>query len=68
MEIAVRGGAHAAQGWGTWDDALVIDLSPMKAIDVDPSTSTVRAQAGLTWGELDAATQEHGLAVTGGRF
>ena len=43
-------------------------LSPMKAITVDPETRTARAQAGLTWREFDAATQEHGLAVTGGRF
>jgi FAD binding domain/Berberine and berberine like len=68
LEIAVRSGAHAAQGYGTWDGALVIDLSPMKGIDVDPSSQTVRAQAGLTWGEFDMATQQHGLAVTGGRF
>lgn len=68
LEIAVRSGAHAAQGWGTWNDALVIDLSPLKAIEVDPASRTVRAQAGLTWGEFDKATQEHGLAVTGGRF
>ncbi len=68
LDIAVRSGAHAAQGYGTWDGALVIDLSPMKAIDVDPSSQTARAQAGLTWGEFDKATQEHGLAVTGGRF
>jgi hypothetical protein len=46
----------------------VIDLSLMKAIEVDPETRTVRAEAGLTWGEFDAATQEHGLAITGGRF
>jgi FAD/FMN-containing dehydrogenase len=68
LTLAVRSGAHSAQGYGTWDDALVIDLSQMKEIEVDPATRTVRAQAGLTWGEFDAATQEHGLAVTGGRF
>lgn len=68
LEIAVRGGSHSAQGYGTWDDALVIDLSPMKAIEVDPLAQTVRAQGGVTWAEFDRATQEHGLAVTGGRF
>jgi FAD binding domain/Berberine and berberine like len=68
LEVAVRGGGHSAQGFGTWDDALVIDLSPMKAIEVDPEARTARAEAGMTWGEFDAATQEHGLAVTGGRF
>jgi FAD/FMN-containing dehydrogenase len=68
MTVSVRGGGHSAQGFGTWDDALVVDLSPMKAIEVDPQARTARAQAGLTWGEFDKATQEHGLAVTGGRF
>ncbi len=68
LTISVRGGGHSAQGYGTWDDALVIDLSPMKGISVDPEAQTVHAQAGLTWGEFDQATQEHGLAVTGGRF
>jgi hypothetical protein len=66
LEIAVRGGGHGI-GYGTRDDALVIDLSPMKAIEVDAAARTCRAQAGLTWGEFDAATQAHGLAVTGGR-
>jgi hypothetical protein len=65
--VAVRGGGHSAQGFGTWDDAVVIDLSPMKGIEVDANKGVARAQAGLTWGEFDAATQEHGLAVTGGR-
>jgi FAD/FMN-containing dehydrogenase len=68
LSVAVRSGGHSAQGYGTWDDALVIDLSQMKAIEVDPEARTARAQAGLTWGEFDRATQEHGLAVTGGRF
>jgi len=67
LEVAVRGGGHSAQGFACWDDALVIDLSPMKAIDVDPEARACRAQAGLTWAEFDAATQQHGLAVTGGR-
>lgn len=68
LTIAVRGGGHSSRGYGTWDDALVIDLSPMKAIEVDPLSQTVRAQPGLTWGEFDQATQEYALAVTGGRF
>ena len=66
LEISVRGGGHGL-GYGTWDDALVIDLSPMKGIEIDSDARTCRAQAGLTWGEFDAATQQHGLAVTGGR-
>src|SRR5436305_10641401 len=68
LPLAVRGGGHSAQGYGSWDEALVIDLSPMKEIDVDPATRTARAQGGVTWGEFDQATQAHGLAVTGGRF
>jgi hypothetical protein len=68
LQIAVRGGGHSAQGYGSWDDALVVDTSPIKDIAVDPEARTVRAGAGLTWAEFDAATQEHGLAVTGGRF
>ncbi|MEA2449312.1 MAG: hypothetical protein QOG63_1244 [Thermoleophilaceae bacterium] len=68
MEVSVRGGGHSAQGYGTNDDGLVIDLSPMKGIRVDPESHTVRAEAGLTWGEFDRETQAFGLALTGGRF
>lgn len=66
LEISVRGGGHGL-GCGTWEDAPVIDLSPMKAIEADAAARTCRAQPGLTWGEFDAATQAQGLAVTGGR-
>ena len=66
--VSVRGGGHSAPGYATCDGGIVVDLSPMKAIEVDPDARTARADAGLTWGEFDAATQEHGLAVTGGRF
>src|SRR5207253_8698746 len=45
VTVAVRGGGHSAQGFGTWDDALVIDLSSMKEIDIDPEQRTARAQA-----------------------
>src|SRR3954451_7915398 len=68
MTVAVRGGGHSASGKGTCDGGLVVDLSGMKKIEVDPEAKPARADAGLTWGEFDAATQEHGLAVTGGRF
>ena len=68
LTVAVRGGGHSAPGYGTCDDGIVIDLAPMKGIAVDPVAKTVRAEAGLTWGEFDLATQAHGLAVTGGRF
>src|SRR5215212_5566069 len=68
LEVAVRGGGHSAPGYATCDDGIVIDLSPMNAVEVATETKTARADAGATWGEFDAATQEHGLAVTGGRF
>jgi FAD/FMN-containing dehydrogenase len=68
LEVAVRGGGHSAPGYATCDDGIVIDLSPMNEVEVDPDAKTARAEAGTTWGEFDAATQEHGLAVTGGRF
>ena len=64
--VAVRGGGHGVAGYATCDGGLVIDLSGMKGIRVDPTGKTVRADSGLTWGEFDEATQAHGLATTGG--
>jgi FAD/FMN-containing dehydrogenase len=64
--VAVRGGGHNVAGNGVCDGGIVIDVSPMKQIQVDPVARTARAGAGLTWGEFDQATQAHGLAVTGG--
>ncbi|MBL7260045.1 FAD-binding oxidoreductase [Paractinoplanes lichenicola] len=66
LPIAVRGGGHSVQGYGVSDGGVTIDLSPMKAVTVDPATRSVRAAAGLTWAEFDLATQRHGLATTGG--
>jgi FAD binding domain/Berberine and berberine like len=66
--IAVRGGGHSAVGYSTCDDGVVIDLADMNKVEVDPETRLIRAGGGTTWGQFDAATQEHGLAVTGGRF
>src|SRR4051812_9915336 len=66
LEVAVRGGAHNVAGRATVDDGLLIDLSLMKGINVDPSRRIVRAQGGVTWGELNRETQLHELAVTGG--
>ena len=66
LELAVRGGGHSVPGFGTWDDALVIDLSPMRNVHVDPAKRTARAGGGATWGDLDHATHPFGLATTGG--
>jgi FAD/FMN-containing dehydrogenase/pimeloyl-ACP methyl ester carboxylesterase len=68
LPVSVYGGGHNVTGNALCDDGVTIDLRPMKAIEVDPETRTCRAEAGVTWGELDRATQEHGLAVTGGRM
>jgi FAD/FMN-containing dehydrogenase len=64
--VSVRGGGHGAPGYGTNDDGLVIDLSLMKGIRVDPGARTARAQGGVLWRELDHETQAFGLATTGG--
>jgi len=66
LEVAIRGGGHNVAGRATIDGGLMIDLSPMKGIHVNPATRTARAQAGVTWAEYDRATQAHGLASTGG--
>lgn len=66
--ISVRGGGHNVAGHATNDDGIVIDLSAMKQISVDPTSQTARAGGGVTWGELDAATQVYGLAAPGGVF
>src|SRR3954462_1359068 len=68
LTVAVRSGGHSAAGHGTCDGGLVISLGNMKGIRVDARARTVRAGAGLTWGEFDRETQNYGLAVTGGRF
>lgn len=66
-EIAVRAGGHSVAGMSMNDGGAVIDVRPMKVIEVDPQARRVRAGAGVTWGEFDRATQRHGLATTGGR-
>ena len=64
--IAIRGGAHNGPGFGTCDGGLVIDMSGLKEITVDAAAGTVRAEAGCTQGEVDAATHPFGLAVPAG--
>ena len=66
LRVAVRSGGHSFPGLSVCDDGLVIDLSLMKGIRVDPHARTARAQAGVLLGELDRETQEFGLAVPAG--
>jgi FAD/FMN-containing dehydrogenase len=66
LEVAVRGGGHNVAGRATLDGGLMIDLSPMRGIHVDPKARTARAQGGITWGEFNRETQLYGLATTGG--
>jgi FAD/FMN-containing dehydrogenase len=66
LEVSVRGGGHNVAGRAVADGAVMIDLAEMKAIAVDPRRVTATAGGGVTWEELNAATGEHGLAVTGG--
>ncbi len=61
VAVAVRGGGHSAAGYGTLDDGLVIDLSRMRGITVDPVARVARAQGGITAGEFTTATSPHGL-------
>ena len=66
LEISVRGGGHGVAGRAVTVGGVMIDLSLMKRIDVDPEARIARAQGGVTWGEFNDATAEHGLATTGG--
>jgi FAD/FMN-containing dehydrogenase len=66
LPLAVRGGGHSIGGLSVCDGGLVVDLSPMRVVAVDPRARTARAGAGVLWGELDAATQAQGLATVGG--
>ena len=66
LPLAVRSGGHSIPGFSTVDDGIVLDLSLMKGIQVNPERRRVTAQAGCTWKDLDAETQQFGLAVTGG--
>ncbi|HEX2865042.1 MAG TPA: FAD-binding oxidoreductase [Deinococcales bacterium] len=64
--VAVRGGGHSGGGLGTCDDGLVIDLSRLKGVRVNPESREVRVEGGATWHDVDHATHAFGLAVPGG--
>ncbi|HKE75577.1 MAG TPA: FAD-binding oxidoreductase [Acidimicrobiales bacterium] len=66
IDIAVRGGGHSVPGFGTVDDGLVIDMSGLHDVHVDPANSRARVGGGATWGDVDHATHAFGLATTGG--
>jgi FAD/FMN-containing dehydrogenase len=66
LDLSVRGGGHNVAGRAVVDDALMIDLSPMRGIHVDPTARTVRAQGGVLWREFNREAAAHGLATTGG--
>src|SRR5437016_6197820 len=66
LDLAIRGGAHSVPGFGTVEKGVVIDLSRMRGVRVDPEKRTARAEGGATWGDFNAATNAFGLATTGG--
>jgi FAD/FMN-containing dehydrogenase len=66
LEIAIRGGGHNVAGTAVCDDGVVIDLSAMRAVRVDPKRRSAWVQGGALWGDVDGETQARGLATTGG--
>ena len=66
FDLAVRGGGHSVPGFGTCDDGVVIDLSRLRGVRVDPRSQTAHAEGGATWGDFNHATHAFGLATTGG--
>jgi len=67
LPLAVKGGGHSVAGYSSIEGGLLIDLGAMKRISVDPAARRARVEPGTNWGEVDRATQEHGLATPGGR-
>jgi FAD/FMN-containing dehydrogenase len=68
VPFTIRGGGHSVSGRSVRDDALCVDLRGLNGVDVDPERAIVRVGGGALLSELDAATQEHGLAVPGGQI
>src|SRR6476659_10940183 len=68
LPIGVRGGGHSVAGHCVADDALVVDLRYLRAVDVEPQRRIARAEGGAQWLDVDTATVAHGLAPTGGTF
>src|SRR5881296_2034011 len=66
LDLSIRGGSHSVPGFGTNDGGVVIDLSRMRGVRVDPAAKTARAEGGATWGDFNSATHAFGLATTGG--
>jgi FAD/FMN-containing dehydrogenase len=66
LDLSIRDGGHSAPGFGTNNDGLVIDMTPMRTVRVDPGNKTAHAGAGATWGDFNHATHAFGLATTGG--
>ncbi|MGH2446069.1 MAG: FAD-binding oxidoreductase [Candidatus Limnocylindria bacterium] len=68
LPVTVRGAGHSFSGKSTSDEGIVIDLGPMKGVEVDPGAKVARVAPGAVGAELDQATQAHGLATTGGTY
>ena len=66
VPVAVKGGGHAVAGYALCEDGVVVDLSPMRGVELDVAGKRATVQGGALWSDVDAVTQEHGLAVTGG--
>ncbi len=64
--VSVRGGGHHVAGYAVCDEGMMIDMSAMRQVTVDPGARIARVQAGALWADVDAAAQAHGLATPGG--
>ncbi len=67
LSLSIKGGGHSIQGFGVCEGGLMLDLCRMRSVRIDAAGRTAVAEGGTNWGEFDAASQQHGLAITGGR-